>query len=341
MKIVEVAGDPRTIGRSTGEALLGEIREHLAVPYFFDRSDWERRLPVFLSTLKRHLPDVLEEMEGTAEGANVPSEEIFRLNLPMVPDALNITEGCTNIVFAHGPDGPIWGKNNDGLPWEKPRPVCARLVRRNDGIPLLIFTFCGMLATADGMNAEGLAVGHSSVGSIFQQSDEYVPIRLWAYEGMMHSRTTADFVRHMIRLPTRGKGYSILCVDRKGATCSIEAPCPIMQVRGPDAGHRHMNCVNCYQLPTLSEADRRDEAGKRNAQARWRLLDRKLSEEMDFGLEDMKKLLRHHGDPGICRHGERDGACTEYSMIGLPQIGRVLFLDGNPCENEFSEIALS
>ncbi|MCK5118767.1 MAG: hypothetical protein KAQ78_04245, partial [Candidatus Latescibacteria bacterium] len=97
MKIVEVSGDPRTIGRCTGEALLGEIREHLAFPYSVDRADWERRLPVFLSTLKRHLPDVLEEMEGTAEGANVPSEEIFRLNLPMVPDALNITEGCTNI----------------------------------------------------------------------------------------------------------------------------------------------------------------------------------------------------------------------------------------------------
>jgi hypothetical protein len=341
MKIVECCGDPRAIGRSTGEALREEIREHLAFPYIVDRADWERRLPVFLSTLKRHLPDVLEEMEGTAEGANVSPEDILRLNLPLYPDALNITEGCTNIAFAHGPDGPIWGKNNDGLPGQRRRPACARLVRRNDGIPLLIFTLCGMLATTDGLNAEGLAVGHSSVGSIFQQSDDHVPIRLWAYEGMMHSRTTADFVRHMTSLPTRGKGYSILCVDRKGTTCSIEAACPLIQVRRPDAGHRHMNCVNCYQLPALADADRRKEAGKRNAHARWRFLDRRLSEEGDFGLEDMKKLLRHHGDPGICRHGEQDGACTLCSMIGMPQSGRAFFLDGNPCENEFSEIDVS
>jgi len=340
MKIVEASGDPRTVGRCTGEALREEIREHLAFPYTVDRSAWERRLPVFLSTLKRYLPDVLEEMEGTAEGADVPLENILRLNLPMVPDELNIVEGCTNIAFVEGPDGPIWGKNNDGLVREKRRPVCARLVRRKDGIPLLVFTFCGMLATTDGMNAEGLTVGHSSVGSIFHQSDHHVPIRLWAYEGMMHSRTTADFVRHMTGLPTRGKGYSMLCVDLQGTTCSIEAPCPLMQVRRPEASHRHMNCVNCYQLPTLADADRRDEAGKRNAQARWKFLDRKLSEEMDFGLEDMKKLLRHHGDPSICRHGEQDGACTEYSMIGLPQSGRVLFLDGYPCENAFSEITV-
>ncbi|MCK4590475.1 MAG: hypothetical protein KAT86_01875, partial [Candidatus Latescibacteria bacterium] len=213
MKIVEVSGDPRTIGRCTGEALREEIREHLAFPYVVDRADWEQRLPVFLSTLRRYLPDVLEEMEGTAQGANIPLDDILRLNLPMYPDELNITEGCTNIVFADGPDGPIWGKNNDGLVGEERRPACARLVRRKYGIPLLIFTFCGMVATTDGMNAEGLAVGHSSVGSVFQQSDDHVPIRLWAYEGMMHSRTTAEFVRHMISLPTRGKGYSILCVD--------------------------------------------------------------------------------------------------------------------------------
>lgn len=33
---------------------------------------------------------------------------------------------------------------------------------------------------------------------------------------MMHSRTTAEFIRHMARLPTRGEGYCILCVDRFG-----------------------------------------------------------------------------------------------------------------------------
>jgi hypothetical protein len=340
VKIVEVSGDSRTVGRCTGEVLREEIREHLEFPYVVDHSDWEQRLPVFLSTLKRYLPDVLEEMEGMAQGANVPLEEILRLNLPMYPDELNVTEGCTNIVFADGPDGPIWGKNNDGLVGEKRRPACARLVHRDDGIPLLVFTFCGMVATMDGMNAEGLAVGHSSVGSIFQQSDAHLPIRLWGYEGMMHSRTTADFVRHMTSLPTRGKGYSILCVDRQGTMCSIEAPCPMMQVRRPEAGHQHMNCVNCYQLPTLADADRRDEAGKCNAQARRCFLDQKLSEEMDFSLEDMKKLLRHHGDPSICQHGGTGGLNTEYSMIGLPQGGGILFLEGYPCKKEFSVVAL-
>ncbi len=341
MRIIEASGNPRVIGRCTGEALREDIRLHLEMyPPSSDRKSWEHRLPAFLATLKRYLPDVLDEMEGTAEGADVPLDDILRLNLPMYQNELDIAEGCTNIAFADGPDGPIWGKNNDGLAAEKRRPACGRLVRRNDGIPLLVFTFCGMVATTDGMNSEGLAVGHSSVGSIFQQSDHHVPIRLWAYEGMLRSRTTVDFVRHMASLPTRGKGYSILCVDSHGTTCSIEAPCPLIQVRRPESEHRHMNCVNYYQLPNLANADRRSEVGKQNAEVRRRFLDHKLSEEIDFSLEDMKKLLRHHGDPSICRHGVQDGSYTEYSMIGVPQSRRVLFLSGYPCENEFAEVTI-
>lgn len=89
-----------------------------------------------------------------------------------------------------------------------------RIVRRDDGIPLVVFAFCGMVATTDGMNAGGLAMGHSSVASTYQQSDHYVFIRLWAHECMIRARTTAEFLRLFGSRPTRGKGYGILCVDK-------------------------------------------------------------------------------------------------------------------------------
>jgi len=225
MKIVEVSGDARAIGRGTGEALRDEIARHIEMfPPIPNAEAWEARAPTFVNTLRAQLPAILEEMEGTAEGADQPLDQILALNLPMYPNENDIPEGCTNIAFADGPDGPIWGKNNDGGPPDDRRPACGRLVRRDDGIPLLIFTFCGMLATTDGMNAEGLAMGHSSVGSVFQQSDHHVPIRLWAYECMMRTRTTAEFVRELGAVPTRGKGYSILCVDRQGSHALDRGP---------------------------------------------------------------------------------------------------------------------
>lgn len=342
MKVVEAKGNAREIGRITGEATRDEIHAMLDLyrPWK-DQADWGRRRPDFLQVLQQQLPEVLAEMEGTAEGAGVSLDAILQFNISAYPNDLIVAEGCTNIVFSRGPDGPIWGKNNDGLGGGRSLPVCARVVRRGNQIPVAIFTFCGMIATTDGMNAAGVAVGHSSVGSVFQQSDHFMETRLWAYECLMRSRTTDEFVRHMARLPMRGKGYSHVCVDSAGTLCSIEAPCPVLQVRRPATGVRHVNCVNCYQLPALQNADRRTEKWKCNAIARKEFLERRLGEMKDYSLKDMKAVLRHHGDPSICRHGlHGDDTFTEYSMIGLPETGQVFYLDGNPCEKEYREIQL-
>ena len=343
MKVVEVQGSPREIGRSTGEALREEIRAHMALlPEEVRQEAWAPRLPAFLDTLRREVPEVLEEMEAMAEGADVPFEHIAALNLPK-PASLRVEEGCTNVAFASGPDGPVWGKNNDGNRPDMQRPICCRIVRPAHGIPQVVFPFCGFVAVNDGMNAEGVAVGHSSVGSVFEQSEHHVPIRLWYYHCMMHARTTGDFVRLMDSRPLQGKGYSMVCVDRHGTACSIEAACPVIQVGRPNNKHGHVNCTNYYKLPQLAHADRRSPEGKCNAIARRELLDRMLDEGTDTSLEGMKAILRHHRtdtSPAICRHMGPDDGATHYSMIGLPESGRVLFYHGRPCEGDFETVSL-
>lgn len=339
MKLVAASGTAREIGLATGEHLREEIRETLDVLDERGRpAEFEQRLPEFVAAAQRQVPLVVEEMQATAEGANLAVEDIYRLNFPLYANELVIAEGCTNIVFASGPEGPVWGKNNDGIAEQRRLPPCARLVRREGMIPLLTFTFCGMVATLDGMNAAGLAVGHSSVGSVFQQSDRHVPIRLWGYEGMLRCGSAAEFVDHMAAVPTRDKGYATVCVDRKGVTCSIEAPVPLLQVRRARHPAGHMHCVNCYQLPALAEADRRTPEGKGNAQARWRMLDEWLEQSEDFSMGAMRGLLQHHEEPAICRHGVKEESLTEYSMIGLPQSGLVYYRHGLACEGEFEVV---
>ena len=341
MKLVEASGNARTIGRITGEELREEIREHVEMyPPGPDAETWEKRWPAFSAAMQEYLPLVLEEIEGTAEGADVPIEVMLKLNMPQYNNDLDFQQGCTNLAFAAGPDGPIWGKNNDGGAPGEQRPPCARLIRRDDGIPHINFTFCGMVATLDAMNAEGVAVGHSSVGSDFQQSDHLPPIRLWGYEGMMRCRTTAEFVRHMTALPTRGKGYASVVADASGALCSLEQPCPLTQVRLPEPDADYINCSNYYQLPALAGADRRDPDGKRNAIARAKLLDDRFLGNDKRSLGDMKEVLRYHGDPSICCHGVNTSSHTEYSMIGLCESAKVLFLHGYPCEEEYVEVQL-
>lgn len=340
MRVVEAAGDPRTLGRVTGEQLREEVRTNL--DHFLGRWDettWERRREAFTACLERHVPEVMAELQGLAEGADLDLDIVLRLNCPAYAGELDL-EGCTNVVFGAGPDGPVLGKNNDGMAPGSGRAVCLRVIRPTGGIPCAFFTYAGMLATTDGLNAEGLAIGHSSVGSIYQQSDHHVPVRLWAHHWLQRSRTTEEFVRNMAGKPTRGKGYSAVVVDRSGSACSLEIACPLFQVRRPSLAGGNIHCVNCYQSPQLAESDRRNEAGKDFALKRWRFLDDYLAGDRDFSLQDMKALLRGHESVPMCRHGKHDGNHTEYSIIGLPREGRLLHCEGRPCESEYAEIRI-
>ena len=338
MRVVEVSGNSRTVGRQSGEALREEIRANLArYPALSDGE--QERLTGFVRSVNRYAPNVLEELKGTAQGAGLPLEDILRLNWQPYPDELCAEEGCTNVALAGGPDGPLWGKNNDELPGQQSRAACLRVIRSNWGIHVAGVCYCGSIAM-DGMNAEGLAAGSSSVGSIFQQSDEHMQIQLLQYEALLGCRTTDEYVRFMCGVPTRGKGYSYVVVDRHGRAVSLESPCPLTQVRRPSAPAGHVNAVNYYQLQTLADADRRPPEDKRNAYARRLWLDGQLARGRELGLPDVKAILGHHGDPSICRHGQADGGVTEYSLIGLCREAKLLYADGNPCEGQYSEIAL-
>jgi len=340
MKVVECSGKPREVGQQTGEALRDEIRCCLEMWSRVEENEWAKRLPIYVEVMRKDLPDVLDEMQGMAEGADVAPEEIYLLNFPKYPDELGMGEGCTNVVFAAGPDGPIWGKNNDGGPPGKQLPVSARVIRPAKGIPVVEFPFCGMVGVGDGMNAEGVALGHSSVGSMFQRSDRHLPIRPWSHHALQHCRTAAELVEVMASRPLRGKGYSYVCVDRNGSMCSIEAPCPLLQVRHSE-NPRGAFCVNCYLLPALAQADRRNAQGKDDALRRKAFIEKELEKDLPTGLERMKSMLRSHGEPAsLCRHGGKDSSHTEYSVIGLPGQNRVLFYHGNPCRGEYEEIRM-
>lgn len=335
MKVFECSGTPYEIGLITGEETREEIKDYMDRISPLTGDNWRGRIGVFVQTLEKYTPDILEEMKGIAKGANVPLDEILRINLPVTYEGVNLDE-CTNIAFKDSDYGPILGKNNDE--GDLLKPVCTRIIKLNKGIPLVSISFCGMLFTGDSMNAEGLSVGHSSVGSVFQRRESMPGIRIWAYEAMKKCKNTKEYVEMMTSLPLSGKGYSILCIDREKDMCSLEAPVPLVQIRRSE-GADGMNCVNYYQLETLKDADKRTAAGKENAIARGKFLDKALNEGKN-SLSKMKSLLRHHGNPSICRHKGEDLSDTVFSFICIPAHNRFLYLEGYTCKEKFKTITI-
>ena len=346
MKVVEVAGSGLEMGRQAGEATREEIAHCLAIRPLKNIDALRKRLPRLIESTRRYAPDVLDEMAGIAEGSNQPLEQIYGINFLLFDDSLNVCDddassggGCTNIVFAHTPDGPILGKNNDGEAIEMRRPSYIKVARPRHGIPHIVATHVGWAGMVDGMNAEGVAIGHSSVGSVFQQSDDMVGIRPWGYLSQRQAKTTAQTVAHFAELPLRGKGYAMVCVDRQGVACAIEAPCPLVQIRQPEQPGG-VCCVNAYHLPALQNADRRPPDAKADALARKAMLDDVLKGDKPLTLDRMKSLLS--GDEGsVCLW--RRGECshhTEWTTIALPATGRFLYTNGHPSDRPFKEISI-
>ncbi len=339
MKIIEARGTHRRIGETIGESLREEIRDHIAR---FVRKDVDRKKPIgfFTETTGRYMPEVLAQLKGMARGASLPEEDILALNL-YETSLVDAWPACSNIVFGDGPDGPLWGKNNEGNfpPGPGRRPFCVLKLYPDDGIPAICFTFCGWLSGGDMLNAEGVACGHSSVGSKFSQSRRHVSVLPWFYAGMLKSRTARDFAVHLTSLPLFGKGYTQVTVDRGGEIFSAELPCPLAQIRRPEPGASLVCCVNGYQLPWLRDVSNRTPEMLANSRGRKEFLETAGA----AGARDiahLKEILRHHGDFSICRHGGRDEAYTEYSMIGVVRERKALVADGNPCGSEYQEIIL-
>lgn len=349
MKVIEARGTHRAIGQAIGEALRDEIRCHLEGFVLSTPAELGGATATFRGVLGAYLPKVLEQFDGMAEGAGLPAERILALNLPVgVGASMFASPGCTNIAFAAGPDGPLWGKNNDGhfpaevsapRPGQGQRPRAVLKLYPPDGIPALCITFCGWLSGGDMVNAEGLAVGHSSVGSRFRQSALQVPALQWLYWILFRSKDTRSFQKNVTMLPLQGKGFSLVAVDRHGVVCGVEMACPLVQLRQPGADDRALHCVNHYELPELVDMHRRTAAGLANSVARSRL----LKAECDAGdrsLGHLQRILRRHGEPAICRHGGADQAWTEFSVIGLPNRPALMVADGPPCTRDYAIVSL-
>ena len=348
MKIIECRGSDKAIGQTIGEALRDEIQAHVAGFLPEKPSVLDKQIAFLKTSITRFLPNVLEQMLSAAKAAGITEKQILALNLPLGSSDPRFEQGCSNVVFSNGPDGPLWGKNNEGrFPSNNgpvkncrgQRPVCALKLYPKTGIPAVCFTFCGWFSGADMMNAEGVATGHSSVGSKLQQSPYHVSVLHWLYDGMFRIRNVLDYANHVTALPLRGKGFSQIAVDRSGGMVSGELACPLAQVRWPQDHAVGMNCVNHYQLPALNGLDAREPAGLVNSKARQAYLDSAIPDG-DQSLDHLKRILRHHGEGAICRHGGADPCHTEYSMIAMPAYRKALVVHGYPCEYEYKEIVI-
>ncbi|MCR9149621.1 MAG: C45 family peptidase [Rhodobacteraceae bacterium] len=111
-----VAGDPRGLGRALGAAGRQAVADHLLPHPLWQQVTGPAHRPAvrrMAATVARRFPDILAEIEGLAEGLDLPFETVFAWTCR--GDLLADTpEGCTTVMLP-GPE-PVLAHTEDGIP---------------------------------------------------------------------------------------------------------------------------------------------------------------------------------------------------------------------------------
>jgi isopenicillin-N N-acyltransferase like protein len=325
-QFITCRGTPREMGRQYGEEARDAIRTNLdwrqrGVP----KSAYVEAVRVFLA---RYAPEVLEELEGLAEGSGVSTAALIVENAAGAP----LSGGCTSMAIPAGPDGVILGKNNDGALDE--RRWVLRRTQPARGLPMLHLVSAGWLSGLDALNGAGLANAHNSVGSSLQRAPESIEIRLWTYHLMARCATADEFLQGLLAVRLNGKGFNVVVADAERKAWVLECAVPTIKRRAN--GEPFVYATNHYLTDELKDADNRTPDQKRISIYRYGYLAWQDRMRRPQTGSDIRALLASHEPWAPCRHGQAHASHTLWSIVAAPEQRWMDVAFGPPCANEYT-----
>lgn len=345
--IVEVRGKThRDMGQALGEQLTDRIREVLAEL----RIPGEYQLPAhrsllcgsFLRRMRRYAPELLEEMEGIAEGAGVPRDDVFVYNdLPEMwqADAFGraAAAGCTAFGFTDSPIGPIIGKNND-IGENAAKYHIPHRYTFPDGRKALIFTWPGTVWANAFVNEQGLAFGGATVTSAGTDPEGF-PSNFMFRVFAERAGSVEEAVALIPTLPISTHAFTGVLADEhtvRGLEVGVGGHAVLEPEGGACWGTNHFTQA---EMLARQKADAQVMA---TSWARWARLE-ELTKDTPHTVEGAKSILAHHADWGsICQHGKGPAQMhTSASYVMVPRERRVDFAYGRPCQVDWVEVPMA
>jgi len=282
--------------------------------------------------MAKHFPELLEEIRGVAEGAQLPYNSI--LLETAYPFTARAPSNCTIIsAFGNvtGDGAPIVGRNYDFLLDFK---KCNQL--RSVTGKSSKFSFVGgtitVLGVEEGMNNAGLFIGDagwqpkelpSSRGLSSRQVMQLV------LENCISVDTAIDFIRQIPKFANNA-GTCYLLADEREAVI-IEMGLSKSCLRESKEG---IQVASNAFLTFIAEEIKPAEP---TAFTRYNLVRKRLHENRGkVNNIFMRKLLSDHSIP-ICSHNEIN---TLRSIIAKTNENKMLVADGHPCFSKFEEISI-
>jgi isopenicillin-N N-acyltransferase-like protein len=337
--IVEARGTHLEVGQQIGQACQKGIQNTLAglhndLPAGEKWDDMLQQSARYLEFGQQVYPQYIEELEGIAEGADVPFDEVF---LSMCEELWESAawRGCTDMA-ARGratKDGStLIAHTNDLLPRAEEHLVLLKVQAEDE--PEFLGISSGGIAISAGFNAAGISL----TGNQLDNNDIRPGVtRLLVVRAILASSHLSEAMDHCL-LPQRASSYNNVLADANGEAYSMEGSatdCEPIYIQEDILAH-----TNHYLSPAMRhfEADRNSIG---NSVLRYNRAMRLLRENCgQLTSELFQKLLADHaGYPtSICKHGLE--TVTVFSIIIQVEKLRAWIGRGRACETEYVEYQL-
>ena len=320
--LIRASGSHREVGRQIGAATADEMRRMVVEP-LPDLALASRYRAVTLE----HVPWLVEELDGAAEGAGLDPLEVFAASIEELAPAEAPT-GCTDLVVtgAGTADGHVLVAHTNDLYAEEEAGIVA-IEWRVPGEPVVFSLGAGPLVSV-GWNDAGLSV----TGNEVSPNDEGIGIpRLLQVRDVLTRRTLQDAIDATLH-PARSSAYNWVLAHADGSAVNVEASATSSETDQPRGGF--LTHTNHYTHAEMRPFER--EGDYESSCAR---LDRarELAVGDGFTVEGLREILSDHenGENAICRHADEPKAVkTVFWCVADVTAGEIAYGRGNPCHSE-------
>ena len=321
LALVKAGGSARDRGRTIGRVLSARIEAHLEAWRSALPADGDPRgyVSAFLSetdfkpAIRRHAPDLLEELEGVAEGSGHPANELFALQLldeewacRARRRAAPIPPKCSSLAIV-GAEALCWiAQNMDLGDYTDGAQVLLAIAADERSPAALVFSTAGMLGLM-GVNAAGVGVCVNSLPQL-PNARQGLPVA-FVLRRLLQARSLAEAADLVRTLPHATNQHYLIAEPR--AARSFEASAAgVTEYHSPDPMRVfHTN----HPLAAVPEAHE-PPAARANSEVRLASITARLSVG-EAGLAAIQGALCARDDPlnPVCRSSS--ATITTGSMI--------------------------